>query len=101
VFELKQFHMHAPSEHHLEGKSFLMEAHLVHANSRGQLAVIGFLYTAGPTENTNSGAAYARKIYQADWRGRSRAATDKLKTDSSLILMSLESDRFRAAGLPG
>jgi carbonic anhydrase len=49
VFELKQFHMHAPSEHHIEGKSFLMEAHLVHANSRGQLAVIGILYTAGPT----------------------------------------------------
>jgi len=49
VFELKQFHLHAPSEHRIEGTSFLMEAHLVHANSRGQLAVIGILYKAGPT----------------------------------------------------
>ena len=47
VFELLQFHLHAPSEHLINGKPFLMELHLVHSNSRGELAVIGVVYDAG------------------------------------------------------
>ena len=49
VFELQQFHFHSPSEHRFKGSSFLMELHLVHANSRGELAVIGVLYESGET----------------------------------------------------
>lgn len=49
VFELQQFHFHAPSEHRMAGKAFMMELHLVHANSRGELAVIGVLYEEGPS----------------------------------------------------
>jgi carbonic anhydrase len=46
-FELKQLHFHAPSENHLEGKSFAMEAHFVHADTNGNLAVIGVMYDIG------------------------------------------------------
>jgi carbonic anhydrase len=46
-FELLQFHLHVPSEHHVNGEQFLLEAHFVHQNSRGELAVIGVLYSEG------------------------------------------------------
>jgi carbonic anhydrase len=46
-FELKQFHFHAPSENHIEGRSFPMEAHFVHADRDGNLAVIAVMYENG------------------------------------------------------
>jgi carbonic anhydrase len=46
-FELKQFHFHAPSENLVDGESFAMEAHLVHADAEGHLAVMGVLYRLG------------------------------------------------------
>ncbi|MBK1716836.1 carbonic anhydrase [Thiocystis violacea] len=49
-YELKQFHFHTPSENHISGKEFPMEAHLVHADQDGHLAVIAVMIEAG-TEN--------------------------------------------------
>lgn len=46
-FELKQFHFHVPSENQLRGRSFPMEAHLVHADKNGHLAVVAVLLTEG------------------------------------------------------
>jgi carbonic anhydrase len=46
-YDLLQFHFHAPSEHTVEGKSFPMEIHFVHANSHGELAVIGVMVEEG------------------------------------------------------
>lgn len=46
-FELIQFHFHAPSENLIEGKSFPIEAHFVHANRDGELAVVALLFTDG------------------------------------------------------
>ena len=46
-FELLQFHAHVPSEHWIDGKQFMMEAHYVHRNTNGQLAVIAMLYNEG------------------------------------------------------
>jgi carbonic anhydrase len=46
-YRLVQFHFHHPSEHLIAGKSFAMEAHFVHANAAGSLAVIGALMTPG------------------------------------------------------
>jgi carbonic anhydrase len=46
-FELVQFHLHAPSEHRIDGKSFLMETHWVHQNARGELAVVAVLHSTG------------------------------------------------------
>lgn len=49
-FELKQFHFHTPSENHIEGKSYPMEAHFVHADRYGNLAVVGVVYEIGEAD---------------------------------------------------
>lgn len=46
-FELKQFHFHTPSENHIAGKSFPLEAHFVHANKAGELAVVVVMFETG------------------------------------------------------
>jgi carbonic anhydrase len=46
-FELKQFHFHAPSENHINGKSYPMEMHLVHADKEGNLAVVALMFEEG------------------------------------------------------
>jgi carbonic anhydrase len=46
-FELKQFHFHAPSENHIEGRSYPMEGHLVHADKDGNLAVVAVMFEEG------------------------------------------------------
>ncbi len=46
-FELKQFHFHSPSEHQINGKSYAMEVHFVHANEQGELAVVGVMIEQG------------------------------------------------------
>jgi carbonic anhydrase len=46
-FDLKQFHFHAPSEHEINGTSYPMEVHFVHADRTGKLAVIGAFIEKG------------------------------------------------------
>jgi carbonic anhydrase len=52
VYTLKQFHFHAPSEDRVNGESFAMEAHLVHADAEGHLAVVAVLYRLGAENPT-------------------------------------------------
>lgn len=47
TYELKQFHFHTPSENHINGKSFPVEAHFVHQAKDGSLAVIAVMFTFG------------------------------------------------------
>ena len=46
-FELKQFHFHTPSENTIEGQSYPLEAHFVHADKNGNLAVLAVWYKEG------------------------------------------------------
>ena len=46
-FELKQFHLHSPSENLIQGKSYPLEIHFVHANADGELAVVGMMFEQG------------------------------------------------------
>lgn len=46
-FKLLQFHFHTPSENHIEEISYPMEAHLVHADRDGNLAVVAVMFTEG------------------------------------------------------
>ncbi len=47
TFNLIQFHFHSPSENLIEGKSFPMEAHFVHADKDGNLAVVALMFEYG------------------------------------------------------
>ncbi len=48
TYTLKQFHFHHPSEEHVNGKVFPLEAHFVHQDSEGHLAVVSVLFQEGP-----------------------------------------------------
>ena len=58
TFSLKQFYFHTPSENLINGEQFPMEAHFVHADTDGNLAVIAVMYNIGE-EN-----AELKKIWQ-------------------------------------
>ncbi len=47
TYKLLQFHFHSPSENTRLGKHYSMEAHLVHKNGQGQLAVVGVFIKKG------------------------------------------------------
>jgi carbonic anhydrase len=46
-YTLKQFHFHRPSEETINGKSYDMVVHLVHADQEGNLAVVAVLLEQG------------------------------------------------------
>lgn len=52
TYELKQFHFHTPSENHIDGQSFPLEAHLVHADKSGNLAVVAVMFKEGERNET-------------------------------------------------
>ncbi|WP_392561023.1 carbonic anhydrase family protein [Orbus sturtevantii] len=52
-YNLIQFHFHAPSENKINGKSYPMEGHFVHANENGDLLVMAVMFDEG-TENTSA-----------------------------------------------
>ncbi|KAL3839275.1 hypothetical protein ACJIZ3_023866 [Penstemon smallii] len=47
VYNLKQMHWHAPSEHRIDGKQFAAELHLVHIADDGSVSVIAILFDYG------------------------------------------------------
>jgi len=47
TYTLQQFHFHHPAEEHINGRSFPLVAHLVHADTEGHLAVIAVLFETG------------------------------------------------------
>ncbi|UUW17345.1 carbonic anhydrase [Serratia ureilytica] len=51
TFTLRQYHFHAPSENLIDGKRYPLEAHFVHADAQGQMAVIAVMFEVGQ-ENT-------------------------------------------------
>lgn len=46
-FELKQFHFHTPSENLIKGHQYPLEAHFVHADVAGNLAVLAVMFETG------------------------------------------------------
>jgi carbonic anhydrase len=47
-YALQQFHFHRPSEEKINGRTFDMTVHLVHADEEGHLAVVAVLLQQGP-----------------------------------------------------
>ena len=81
-FELKQFHFHAPSENTIKNKSFPMEAHFVHADKDGNLAVIALMFEEGAA-NPEIEKAWAQMPHEA-------GSTEQLKNivDGAALLPS-------------
>jgi len=46
-YQLKQFHFHGPSEETIQGRTYAMEVHLVHADEAGHQAVVAVLLEQG------------------------------------------------------
>ncbi len=79
-FELKQYHFHAPSENLIKGKSYAMEAHLVHVDKDGNLAVVAVMFTEGK-ENKGLEQAWAVMPEKA---GDTKALASKVSADGIL-----------------
>ena len=47
LYQMKQVHFHAPSENTIQGKSYPLEAHFVHADAKGNLAVLAVMFEEG------------------------------------------------------
>jgi carbonic anhydrase len=90
-FELKQFHFHSPSENTIEGKSFAMEAHYVHADKDGNLAVISLMFDEGK-ENAELAKAWD---YMPAKAGEKKALTTKVSPGS---LLPKDRDYYRFNG---
>ena len=52
TYRLRQFHFHDPSEHHIHGKEYPMEIHLVHEDATGHLLVVAVLVNLGKENST-------------------------------------------------
>ena len=92
VFELKQFHLHAPSENQINGKTFPMENHLVHADKNGNLTVLAIMYEEGE-EN----AALAKFWAQSPKKGGDKAALAAPVDAASLLPAQLDYYRFNGS----
>ncbi len=90
-FTLKQFHFHAPSENWIKGQSYPLEAHFVHADKDGNLAVIGVMFAEG---KANPSLAQA-------WATLPQAANEKLAITSAInaeALLPVDRDYYRFNG---
>jgi carbonic anhydrase len=90
-FDLKQFHFHSPSENQINGKSFPLEAHLVHSDKDGNLAVVSVVFDEGK----------ANLVVGAAWDQMPKAEGGKKSLPSKVAatgLLSGERDYYRYNG---
>jgi len=90
-FELKQLHFHTPSENIIDGEPCGLEAHFVHADAQGNLAVVAVMFDEG-TEN----AALAKL-----WAEMPEKAGDKHRLANHIggeALMPESRDYYRYTG---
>jgi len=90
-FELKQFHFHSPSENTVRGKHFPLEAHLVHQDANGNLAVAAVMFAEG-AENAFLDTLWAAVPAEAGKQGPLPAAL------SALSLLPADRDYYRFNG---
>jgi len=90
VFNLKQFHFHTPSENNINGKSFPLEAHFVHASKEGELAVIAVMFEEG-----NANEALTELWAQMPKKAGEHHAIDAKHLDA---LLPKERDYYRFNG---
>lgn len=82
IFNMKQVHFHAPGENTIQGKSFPMEAHFVHVDFKGNLAVLGVMIKEGE----------ANAALEKLWAQMSREIGEPVALKSSVIASDLLPD---------
>jgi len=92
AYELKQFHFHTPSENHISGKAFPLEAHFVHASKDGKLAVIAVMFKEG-TENPT-----LNKIVKAFPLEKNKEATLRFSKEYLDVVMPENRDYYHFMG---
>ncbi len=90
-FYLRQFHFHAPSEHTVNGKYYPFEAHLVHIDKNGNIAVIGILFKLGK-ENGELAKIWKNMPQQV---GKKVALTSKV---NPYLLLPKNKEYYRYSG---
>lgn len=93
-FELKGFHFHSPSEHHLGERQFPMEMHLVHqCPEDGTRAVVGvFVEKADPSEADPAMGQFLRDVARAEKTG------ETVSVEPATILPSDPDQYYRYEG---
>ncbi|WP_120994987.1 carbonic anhydrase [Stutzerimonas urumqiensis] len=90
-FELIQFHFHVPSENHVQGRSFPLEGHLVHADPDGRLAVVAVMFEEG-----RDSAALAPLVAALPDPGKTKPITPAVDA-TALLPEGLEYYRFNGS----
>lgn len=76
MFQMKQVHFHTPSENKINGQSYPLEAHFVHVDPKGNLAVLAVMYEEGP----------ANKALAKLWKQMPKFKSKKPKKLASKVL---------------
>jgi len=91
TYELKQFHFHTPSENKIKGQSYPLEAHFVHQNKAGQLAVVAVMF-----ESTGENAAL-KKLWK-ELPKQQFHANELSSSDSAMTLLPKNKSYYRFNG---
>jgi hypothetical protein len=71
LYFLKQFHFHVPGEHKVNGIEYAAEAHFVHMNENGEIAVVGLLFKKATKDGLNKQLDQFLKIVKKSKDGAS------------------------------
>lgn len=91
TFNLLQYHFHSPSENQINGVVYPMEAHFVHADREGNLAVVGIMFVQGK-HNDELEKAWKHMPKHAGTKDRMS------KTSSAEKMLPIERDYYRFSG---
>lgn len=89
-FSLIQLHFHTPSENQIDGKSFPLEGHFVHAAKDGSLAVVALMFEDG-AKNLFIEKVWAKMPHKV---GQQSALSISAKEINALLPLNKEYYRF-------
>jgi carbonic anhydrase len=92
-YTLKQYHFHTPSENHIDGKDFPLEAHFVHADEAGNLAVVAVMFVEG-AENEELAQLWSKMPMK---KGEHNALSGEAKDINDLLPTNRDYYRFNGS----
>ncbi len=91
-FALKQVHFHTPSENQIEGQSFPLEAHFVHASKNGELAVVALMFEGGAANE------FIKKTWEVMPKEADKTASLVISAKEMNELLPQNRDYYRFSG---